>query len=412
MHLEPKEVLQDYQKILRDYARTAKVAGFRKGRVPLSLAESLFREKVIARLLDEKLIPLLREEILKRAKPVRSPVLKDWKFDKEKGVDLEAEFEEIPEYDVEGYENLVVEVEKIETTPEEMVDNTLEDLQKKNAVMEKKDEPAGEGDQAYIHLQRMDAKTKKRFPLEKYIVQVSGKEGLPSKLLGKKAGDVFTYTETYPEDHPVKRLAGKEVLHEVKVVDVRRPVLPSLDDAFAKKFRYKSLKEMKEKLFQRAEEQLEEMKESRIRERIKEELREKNPIPVPEVLVDEEFRKLATSTLMDITARGGRVSEEEWVSMSPEIRREAERRVRDRFILLKIAEKQGFEVDKKEIKEKIKEMAQARGITQKQMREILRKEGISEEDLKESILIEKALQYVREHAIIKETEKSGEGKEK
>ncbi len=412
MHLEPQEVLQDYNRILKDYARSAKVAGFRKGRVPLSLAEGLLKEKIIARLLDEKLIPLLREEILKRAKPVRNPVLKNWNFSKEKGVDLEAEFEEIPEYDVEGYKNLQVEVEKMEVTPEEMVENTLKDLQRKNAIMEKKKEPAGEGDQVYIHLQRIDAKTKKRFPMEKYIVQASDKEELPSRLLGKKAGEVFTYTETYPEDYPVKRLAGKEVLHEVKVVEVRRPILPPLDDAFARKFKYKSLKEMRERLFQRAEEQLKDMKENRIRERIKEKLREKNPVPVPEALVDEEFRKLAASTLMDITARGGKVSEEEWVSMSPEIRREAERRVRDRFILLKIAEKQGFEVDKKEIKEKIKEMASSRGVTQKQMREILKREGLSEEDLKEGLLVEKALQYVREHAIIKETERAEEGKKK
>ncbi len=405
MHLEPEEVLPDYRRILRFYAQNAKVPGFRRGKVPLSLAERLFHEKAVARLLEEKLIPLLREEILKRAKPVRNPLLKDWSFDREKGVDLEAEFEEMPEYEVEGYEELEVEVEKIDTSPEKMVENTLEDLRRKNTVLEKKDEPAQVGDQVYIHLQRMDKNTKKRFPLEKYMVEVSDQEGLPSNLIGKKAGETFSYTETYPEDYPVKRLAGKEIVHEVKVLDVRRPVLPPLDDEFAKKYGYKNLQEMKKELLKRAKEQIKEMREGRIEEEIKKKLREKNPIPLPEVLVDEEFRKLATSTLMDITARGGRVSEEEWVAMSPQIKKEAERRVRDRFILLKIGEKQGFQVEKKDIREKIKEMASARGITQKRMRELLKKEGITDEDLKESLLIERALNYVKEHAIIKEKEK-------
>ncbi len=412
VHLSPEEILEDYRRILRLYASNAKVPGFRKGKVPLEIAERLFGEDAARRLLEEKVIPIIREEISKKAKPIKNPIITDWNFSKEEGIKVEAEFEEEPEYDVEGYEGLEIEVEEPKTSPQEMVENTLRDLQERNTILEKKQGEAEEGDHVFVIIQIIDPETKKRLPQEKYIVRVSKDDEFSYMLIGKKKGDVFTYTKTYPDDYPRKKLAGKEVLHEVKVVDVRKPVPPELNDSFARKFRYKSMEEMRQKLMERAEKQLEQERENRIKAKIMEALREKNPIPVPEVLVDEEFKNLATATLMDLSSRGAKISEEEWVSMSPQIRKEAEQRVRDRFILLKIAEKQGFEVDKKEIKEKIKKMAERRGTSQKQLREMLKREGVTEEDLKRDILMDIALNYVRERVIIKKVEKSKEKGEK
>ena len=412
MQLSPEEILQDYNRILRLYASNAKVPGFRKGKVPLEIAERLFGEKAARRLLEEKVIPILRDEIKKKAKPVRNPIITDWNFSKKEGLKLEAEFEEVPEYDVEGYEGLKREVEKEEITPEQVVENTLKDLQEQNTVLEKKDGEAEEGDHVFAIIQMIDPETKKRLPQEKYVIKVDGKDEIASLFLGKKKGDVFTFKRKYPQDHPRKKLAGKEIVHEVKVIEVRRPRRPELNDDFARKFRYGSLEEMKNKLRERAEEQLSRSREEKIKEKILEALREKNPIPVPEVLVDEEFRNLATSTLMDLSARGTRISEEEWLSLSPRIREEAEKRLRDRFILLKIAEKLGLEVDKKDVKERIKKMAEERGTTQKNIRETLKKQGITEDELKKDILIDRALSHIREHVIIKEVERNERKEEK
>ncbi len=412
MQLAPEEVLQDYNRILKAFASNAKVPGFRKGKVPLEIAERLFGEKAARRLLEEKLIPILKEEIEKRAKPVRSPIITNWDFSKEEGLKVEAEFEEVPEYDVEGYEGLEIEVEKEEITPEQMVENTLKELQEQNTVLERKNGEAEEGDHVFAVIQMIDPETKKRFPQEKYMIKVNGKDEIASLFLGKKKGEVFTFKRKYPQDHPRKKLAGKEIIHEVKVIEVRRPRRPELNDHFARKFRYGSLEEMKNKLRERAEEQLLRSREEKIKGKILEALREKNPIPVPEVLVEEEFRNLATSTLMDLSARGTRISEEEWLSLSPRIREEAERRVRDRFILLKIAEKLGLEVDKKDVRERIKKMAEERGTTQKEVRETLKKQGITDDELRKDILVDKALSHVREHVIIKEVEGNERKEEK
>ncbi len=404
LELAPEEFLDDYNRILRIYARTARVPGFRAGKAPIGMIEKLYKEDIIEHLLDKHLLPKLREEIDRKAKPVRTPVLVDWKFDKDKGVKLVAEYEEIPEFDIDNYKNMKIEILKEKLTEDEIVEKTIEDLRHQNALSQKVDREVKPGDQVLIRIQLVDPETKRRLPEEKFLIVASEEGDLERRVLGRKPGEKFSYEDTYPEDFPSRRLAGKKFIHEVEIIEVREVKIPEVDDDFAKNLGFENLEKLKEHLRNIARQELEKRREESIRSKALDLILEKNEVPAPEVLVEEAYRNLASAVLWEFTRKGQRVSREKWEEISKQLKKDAEKRVKERLALLKIAEKEGLNVDKNEIKEEIKRMAQSRGITQKEMRVQLERDGTGEEELRENLLIRKTLNMVVENAIIKEKE--------
>ncbi len=404
MKLSPGEFLDDYNKILKIYSRTAKVPGFRVGKVPLNIIERLYGKEAVNYLLDENLLPRLKEEIDKRSKPVRSPVLKDWNFDKEKGVTLVADYEELPDFDVQQYKGIKIEVPKIQVNKEELVDKTLKELREKNAVAQKADREAEKGDQVLIKIQLVVPETKRRLPEQRFVLSASEEGDLENRVLGKRAGDKFSFEESYPEDYPSKKMAGKTFIHEVEILEVRETKYPEIDDEFAKSLGFKSLEELKKHLRKVAEEETSKNREEMINNAVLSKLIEENKFPAPDILVDEAYRELATSLLMSFSNKGLRIDKEKWSELSKDVRRNAERKVMETLLLLKIAEKEGLKAEAKEINKEIKRIAKSKGIPQEVVKSDLEKRKKMDE-LKESILTKKALKLVVESVIIEETEK-------
>jgi len=212
----------------------------------------------------------------------------------------------------------------------------------------------------------------------------------------------------------VKRIAGKKFIHEVEILDVLEIVYPEIDDDLAKKLGAENLEDLKKRLLELAKAELEHQRKEQIESAVLDALVEKNDVPAPEVLVNEAYKNLATAVLMEFASKGQRVSREKWKEISEKLKLDAEKRVKERLILLKIAEKEGIEVNREEVQEEIKKRAQSEGVSLREYRVKMEREGITEEEIKENLLVRKALNLVVENAIIKEKEekKSADKKSK
>ena len=414
LELSPEDYRDDYNKILRSFANRAKIPGFRVGKAPLSIVERVYRDDIMEHLLDHNLIPRLREEIEKRAKPIRTPVLVKWDFDSKQGAKLIGEYEELPEFEVSDYKGLKIEIPKQTIKEEDVVKRTLEDIKNSNATAQRVEREIRPGDRVEVKIQLIDPVTRRRLPEERFAIIVSEEDDFGKRFLGRKKGERFSYEEEYPEDYPVKRIAGKKFIHEVEILDVLEIVYPEIDDDLAKKLGAENLEDLKKRLLELAKAELEHQRKEQIESAVLDALVEKNDVPAPEVLVNEAYKNLATAVLMEFASKGQRVSREKWKEISEKLKLDAEKRVKERLILLKIAEKEGIEVNREEVQEEIKKRAQSEGVSLREYRVKMEREGITEEEIKENLLVRKALNLVVENAIIKEKEekKSADKKSK
>ncbi len=403
-----EDVEREYRRIVREFAKRGKIPGFRPGKAPLEVVEKVFKKEIEDALLDELLIPRLQralEEV--GARPVRSPVLKEWRLEKGKPVELVAEYEEIPEFEVKDYKGVKVSSRKVEVK-EEDVDAAVERLRQRMAKYTPVEREVRPGDYVMVNLSLQDKETKRRLPMMRLAVVASDKgDGLEAKVVGKKPGETFSYEESYPENYPDRRLAGRTFIHEVKIVEAREVSLPPLDDEFARSlFNFESLQQLREKLKKDIEEELEREERLRVKREIMDKIMEKNPVAVPEVLVEEEYRELVREQMNEWARTGRYPGKQEWEELSKKLKEAAEKNVRTDIILQKIASQEKLEPTEEEVDERIRRIAEEKRISYSELRDYLEKKGYIE-DIRQQLSREKALDFIYSQAIIKiEEEKS------
>lgn len=402
--IEAEDLEREYSRILKVFARRGKIPGFRPGKAPLEIVERVFRKEIEDALLDELFLPRVEKAIDEAgAKPVRPAVLKKWDFERGKDVELEAEFEELPEFEAKDYKGIKVTEKKVEVR-EEDVQAALEQLRKKLAKYVPVEREIKEGDYVGVRVSAMDKETKRRLPQMKFAVIASEKgEEVEKMVIGKKKGETFSYERSYPEDYPDKRMAGKTFLHEVEIIEAMEVSLPEFNDEFAKNFNYKTLEELKERLKEDLEKEFKEREKSRLNREILDKVLEKNDIPVPEILVEEEYRELVKEQMQEWARSGLYPTKEKWKEISQQLRELAQKNVKTMILLDKIASQENIEVKDEEVDEEVKAIAQRERVEFHRLKDYFKRENVYE-SLRRQIRRNKVLDFIHSQAIIESEE--------
>jgi trigger factor len=236
--VEPKRVAAAVDTAAQGLAGQVKVPGFRPGRVPRRVLESrLGKETLLAEAAREALPTFYGEAVEAESLPVVSaPELDVDTFTEEDGAVFTATVEVRPEVEVPEFGELQVPHPDWELTDEE-VDEQLDMLRERFAELETVDRPAEVGDYAVLSISGVrDGERLEEASGEDLLYTVSDAGESDSELdrnvLGAKAGDTLTFTDTLGEDYG-EELAGTEVDFTVEVKEVKSKALPPLDDDFA-----------------------------------------------------------------------------------------------------------------------------------------------------------------------------------
>ena len=126
-------------------------------------------------------------------------------------------------------------------------------------------------------------------------------------VTGLKAGEAKTFEMTFPEDYFAKDLAGQKVSFEVTVKEVREPILPEIDEAFAKTLGVGdgSVEKMRAEIEANLKREVKKRLQSKIKDQVMEALLKANPIDVPNALVEMEIERLMNAARADMEQRGG-----------------------------------------------------------------------------------------------------------
>jgi trigger factor len=402
------QVTQEVDSFYKKLGRTAKIKGFRPGKVPRNILERYFKDyakaEVVRKLIEESYPKALSETHLE---PVSPPVVDPGEFAEGKPFQYSAVIEVKPEIKLEGYTGLKIEGKREEVKDEE-VEERLKALQNLHSNLKTISEVRAiqAGDYVILNYEAsLGGKSLEGGKAIDFTVEVGSGQFIPAfeeKLIGLKLEEESEIEVTFPQDYGYQKWAGKTISFQVKIKEIKEKVLPPLDDEFARDLGdYSSLGELKAKLKGEIEKEKELALERQLRDQVVDQLLEANPFEVPESLVDEQAKTLVSDTKLRLASQGVvlknlGVSEEK---LQEDYKTMAQKQVRTFLLLEKIAGQEGIAATDEEAEDRLKEMSERMHQKFDAVKQYYEKNGLLPE-VKAGIIRDKALSFLLEKANI------------
>jgi trigger factor len=401
-----EEVKDKIEKVTREFQKNAKIRGFRPGKIPRSLVESMFRDDILSEV-SSRLVSESFEEALKEVSvtPVSRPRITPERVERDKEFRYTAVFEVVPEFEVKDYTGIELKRERYEVKDED-VDRVLNGLREREAEAKplETDREVRKGDYVVLDYEgRLNGKVVK--DLKKTDVQFLVGEGrliaeFEENLEGMKKGEEKEFDVNYPEDFQMEEVAGKTVRFKVRVKDVLERVLPELDDEFARDLGHESLEGLKKKIREDLEKRLHEESKRKLKEELIRVLIERNPIEVPPSLVESELTDLKRGFANSFERYGLEVPPIDQETESV-LRERAIRNVKISLILGAIAKKEGIEVSEEELDRRLIEISRSIEVPFEKVREVYKRRDAIE-SLEARLIEEKVFDFLLEKSNIEE----------
>lgn len=387
------------------------IPGFRKGKAPKVVIETQYGKGVFYNDAIDMLFPEVYPEAIKELNidPIDRPDLDIEEISKDNGLVMVVNVEVKPEFELGAYKG--IEISKVDNTvSEEDVEARLNEMVNRNARLTSVEGKALEnGDTAVIDFEGFENGVAfEGGKGENYNLVIGSNTFIPGfedQLVGKKAGEEVKVNVTFPETYHAENLAGKPVVFNVKVNDVKVKEVPALDDEFAKDTtEFETLAELRADVKTKLEEQAKNAADAEMRNALVEKVSANTEVEVPEAMVQHQidnmlmelnyqlqYQGLNLQQLLEMTGRG-------LEELREERRADAERLVKSSLILEAIAEKENVEANDADVDAELEKMAAMYNMEVEKIKSSLRETDI--EDIKGQIKIRKTLDLLVENATI------------
>ncbi len=355
------EIHRVFQKI----GKTAKVKGFRAGKVPESVLEKYYgaqmEQDVLSSLINDTYFRALQEHNI----PVvgEPNIVESSGINKGEAFTYEAEVEIKPEVTAKDYTKLSLEKEKFVADPK-AVEGQLEEMRTSKAQLEvTKRKKARKGDSVVIDFEGfIDENAFAGGKGEDHVLELGSGSFIPGfeeKVIGMQREDAKDVEVSFPEDYGQAELAGKPAVFKVVLKEIKEKVVPNLDDEFAKSFGVDTLDELREQLKTSYETQETNRVENDLREKLVSILIERNPLEVPEAMIAKQLDYMYENITNRMQSQG---MSPERLGITPESFRENYRttaieQVSGNLILEAIGRQESIVADETEIDAKLEEIA-------------------------------------------------------
>jgi len=426
MHIEIPETdvtraLDDAYKTLK---KTAKVKGFRPGKTPRGVLERLYRKDVhadvVSKLIQDAYVDAMKETQLKI---VGSPVVDPPELADKADYCFDAEVEVQPEIADIDFTGLTLKKNLYKASDEE-VEVQVKMMQKNLAKREPIDEqrPAQNGD--FVQVDYEGFKDGKPFEetkkTENFVMKLGDghiSEDFDKGVEGMNPGDEKEMTVTFPDDYFNKKLAAHTVDFKVKLNEIRKEVLPEIDDEMAKQLGpFSTMDEVRQKIKENLTEGYTKRSEQELNEQIFSQILEKTEFEVPDVMVDYELDHIVADAERSFSYHN-KTFEEAGISkesLKEKYRDTAEKQVRRQLILGKIVEQEKMELADEDLEKGFEEMAANYNQPVDVIKGVYGKSGEQLELFKHALLEKQAIKLIMEKNEIemvepeKETSESSE----
>lgn len=396
------ETMEEFKRIIAQYASRAKIRGFRPGKAPEEIIKRMYYPDIRETLINSIVPKALNKEFKdKNIVPLGQPIVNDLHFKEGEPFRFKAQIEVWPEFHLPEYKNIKVKERNASVTEKE-VKESLEQLRAKSAqYIPIEGRGVIDGDYVVAEVKGQDTKTKRFLPTEKVVILAGHPENddiLNQSLLGLREGEQNKFTIRYQKDHQNKKLAGREIDYDLKIESIKEKRLPEIDDDFAKDLgNYKDLKDLKTKLKNQLLESKKGTQRREMAEDIVKKISEKMTLELPETIVEQEAATQLNRYLSSLPQQA--LSKDELESLKRDVRERAVQNIKNHLILNKIAEAEKLRVSEEEMTEEMKAIANSHNVPLARVVDSINKEG-KREELRDNLLLKKTVDFLVESAII------------
>lgn len=410
IELPADKVASEFSRAYRDLGRRVRVKGFRAGKTPRSVLQGIYGDEIKGQVRSQLVEHSLGEVIRERGLQIVSrPEIDAAELEEGREFTFSAVFEIKPEIEPRDY--LAIELEAVKlSVADQQIEQAIRRLQESHARLE----PVADRDTVekgdFVSLDFTGLIGDKPFPGSKgenYSIQVGTGQVLPQfddALPGIKLGESRNIEVTYPQAYPSRELAGRTAEFIVVARDIKKKVLPPVDDEFAKDYGdCSSLAELREIVRDRLAAELKQIQREELKEAILNRLIENHSFTPPPAMVERQTRYLLERNPVSAGSEG----EAQAAPTSEETRKSLEgravRQVKATLLIERISELEKVEVEDHQIQERIDNMVRAAGDRAKAVREFYSRAD-AREDLRAQMIFERTLNFLLERARIKEVD--------
>jgi trigger factor len=318
------EVSRNFEAVTKRYKRMARIPGFRSGKVPESLIRGRFAEQIRQDVMEAILPGHFRTAIEEQhLKPVSQPQVTNIELEDGKPLRFKAAFEVVPDFSIDGYQEVKVEKPSTELTDAEF-DAELARIRDSRSTMEPvtEERPLADGDFAQISftgnvnpIEGGAESDPQQEPIsgQDVVVQVGGPNTLESfstALRGATVGQQLKFEVSYPSEFGERQLAGKHVAYDLEVKGIKTKIEPELNDDFARELgQYEGLADFTKQLREHMAADKQRRGQSEATNRLLEALVARYEFPVPESLVQQQVDARLDRGLRALAAQGMRTED-------------------------------------------------------------------------------------------------------
>lgn len=381
------------------------IQGFRPGKAPRHMIEKIYGKGVFYEDALNDLLPGEYAEALKESgiKAVAQPEIDVESID-ENGVLVVAKVTVKPEVEIEGYTGIALSKETVKVTEKE-VEEELENVRSRQGrEIEVTDRPAKNGDTANIDYEGFaDGVAFEGGKAEKQDLKLGSNTFIPGfedQVIGHSVGDEFEIQVTFPTEYHAPELAGKDATFKIKLNGLKYTELPEVDDEFAKDVsEFDTLAEYKADLKAKIQKRKEAEADRVFEGKLADALVEKLEVALPEAMVNAEAENMLRDYDMNLRQNGLdlktylKYTGKELNDLREDFKPRAEKQLKLRLALEKIAQKENLSVTEEEIEKEIADLAAAYNMSADDV-----KAYVAKEDLENDLLSRKAMDLVKSTA--------------
>lgn len=407
--IEKEAFDQEVDKVFRRQAAKMTVPGFRKGKAPRGIIEKMYGKGVFYEDAINALLPDAYEQALTQSKldVVSRPEFDIVSID-ENGVAMTAKVTVKPDVTLGEYKGIAVE-KVIKQVTDEDINNEIDRVRERNGRMiDVTDRPAANGDTVVIDFEgTVDGEPFEGGKAEGYHLSLGSGSFIPGfedQIVGKNIDDTFDVSVTFPEDYHAENLAGKPAVFHVVLHEIQFNELPEADDEFAKDVsEFDTLDEYKADLRAKMEEANQKAADNAADEKMVQSVVDTMEADIPEVMYENEVENqlrdydnrmrqqgLDLQTYMKYTGM-------DLDAIRAQFRPMAERQVKTRLALEKVVKSEKIKAGKREISKEYEEIAAAYHMDVEQVKNL-----VDEKSVAQDICVRKAVDLIRENAVITE----------
>jgi trigger factor len=339
---------------LKRIARTARINGFRPGKVPYAVVRQQYGTQVHAETVNDLMQSSFAEAVSQqKLRPAGGPRIEPIAVAPGTELRYAAIFEILPEVMLHPLEGIAVERPTAQVG-EQDIDAMLESMRSQRPVFSEVERAAQDGDRVALDFEgRVDGLVFPGGKGEGMSVTIGAHRVLPEieqALVGMSVGEAKTIPAHFPEDYGAASVAGKSAEFDLKLTKIEERSLPGIDEAFVRAFGVQEggVPELRAEVRKSMERELAEASRSRVREQLFDALYRDNPLEVPQSMLEAQIRELQAQAMR-------RMGTQDPARAPPRDSLEAgaRRRVALGLLIGEIARQQSLKVDRERVEQKL-----------------------------------------------------------